>query len=359
MTEKNSENLKQENAWLRQQVAGLEDRTKQLQSKLTYFNLLFETLARPIFIKDVNGIYIGCNKAFENFLGKRKDQIIGKSAKDMGPTEMAEKYRQKDKELMISGGVQQYEWTVAMPDSSRRDVIFNKALFHNDDQTIGGIIGVITDITHRARAEQAMRASEEKFKKISELANDAIIQMDEPGRIIFWNDAATQIFGYAPHEVMGRDLHQILVPHRHMKPFLTGFKRLKSSAGERPVGRTMELTALKKDGTEFKIELSMSSYENRGTWNTVGIVRDISRRKAREKEKEQMIRELQTALDEIKTLKGIVPICASCKKIRDDKGFWNDVETYVQKHSQAEFSHGICPECRQKLYPEFSGKKNK
>ena len=68
------------------------------------------------------------------------------------------------------------------------------------------------------------------------------------------------------------------------------------------------------------------------------------------------IEELQQALAEIKTLRGIVPICASCKKIRDDAGFWQQVEVYVRDHSEAEFSHGICPECMKKLYPEFVDK---
>jgi len=67
------------------------------------------------------------------------------------------------------------------------------------------------------------------------------------------------------------------------------------------------------------------------------------------------IGELQRALAEIKTLRGIVPICASCKKIRDDAGFWQQVEVYVSDHSEAEFSHGICPECMKKLYPELAG----
>lgn len=63
--------------------------------------------------------------------------------------------------------------------------------------------------------------------------------------------------------------------------------------------------------------------------------------------------QLQKALDEIRQLHGILPICASCKKIRDDQGFWHAVETYVQRHSEAEFTHSICPGCREKLYPQY------
>ena len=65
------------------------------------------------------------------------------------------------------------------------------------------------------------------------------------------------------------------------------------------------------------------------------------------------VQELQKAMNEVRTLRGIIPICASCKMIRDDRGYWNQVEAYVRDHNEAEFSHGICPECIEKLYPEF------
>jgi len=71
------------------------------------------------------------------------------------------------------------------------------------------------------------------------------------------------------------------------------------------------------------------------------------------KERENIIQKLQAALAEVKTLRGIIPICASCKKVRDDKGYWNQIESYVRDHSEAAFSHGICPECAKKLYPDF------
>ena len=72
-----------------------------------------------------------------------------------------------------------------------------------------------------------------------------------------------------------------------------------------------------------------------------------------EKEREKLISELQEALAKVKTLSGLPPICASCKKIRDDKGYWNQIESYIGKHSDAQFSHGICPDCARRLYPEF------
>jgi hypothetical protein len=70
-------------------------------------------------------------------------------------------------------------------------------------------------------------------------------------------------------------------------------------------------------------------------------------------EREKTILNLEKAIKEVKTLQGILPICASCKKIRDDQGYWNQVDTYIHEHSGTEFSHGICPDCAKKLYPEF------
>ena len=79
--------------------------------------------------------------------------------------------------------------------------------------------------------------------------------------------------------------------------------------------------------------------------------------KQTDEEKSKVIKELQTALERVKTLSGMLPICASCKKIRDDQGYWNQIEAYIAKHSEAEFSHGICPECARKLYPEYFSEK--
>lgn len=80
---------------------------------------------------------------------------------------------------------------------------------------------------------------------------------------------------------------------------------------------------------------------------------DITDRKVIEEERDKLIASLQEALSEIKTLRGILPICANCKKIRDDKGYWHQLEVYIHEHSEVDFSHGICPECARKLYPDF------
>lgn len=325
----------------------------QLRLHLDFLNLLFEGVPNPVFYKDKNGIYIGCNFAFEALIGMNRADIIGKSVYDMEPKETADKYHEMDAVLLEERGRQQYEWKVKNKQGQMRDVIFDKASLVNNKGDVEGLIGIITDITERKQIEEQIRISEEKFKKISSSAKDAIIQMDHNGNIVFWNPAAQKIFGYTWQEVNGKDLHQLLVPQRHLKAFELGFKKFAFSGHGPIIGKTIELSALRKDGSEFEVEISLSSFQAHDSWNTVGIIRDISDRKTIEKEKEQLIIDLEKALSEIKTLKGIVPICAKCKKIRDDKGYWNILETYIQKHSEAEFTHGICPDCTKELYPDY------
>lgn len=87
----------------------------------------------------------------------------------------------------------------------------------------------------------------------------------------------------------------------------------------------------------------------------MGTHMDITRRKEAELDREELIGKLETALAEIKTLRGIIPICAYCKKIRDDQGYWNQLETYIKQHSEAVFSHGICPQCLEVVCPGANG----
>jgi PAS domain-containing protein len=85
----------------------------------------------------------------------------------------------------------------------------------------------------------------------------------------------------------------------------------------------------------------------------VVVINNVTKGKTKEKEQEKLVHELKDCLSKIKTLKGLLPICASCKKIRDDRGKWNEIELYIRDRTEAEFSHGICPECMKKLYPDF------
>ena len=127
---------------------------------------------------------------------------------------------------------------------------------------------------------------------------------------------------------------------------------LDAIANNRMDPEILELEAIHKEGHTLPVETHANFIldEQGNPVEILGVVRDISKQKKMEEEREKLIQHLQEALKEIKTLRGILPICSVCKKIRDDKGYWNQIESYIHEHSEAEFSHGICPECAKNIY---------
>jgi len=129
-----------------------------------------------------------------------------------------------------------------------------------------------------------LRDSEEMFRAISATANDTIILMDDQGNIAFWNKAAETAFGYSAQEIIGKNLHDLLVPLKYLEEFKSGFGHFKLTGQGRIIGKRYEVTALRKNGEEFPVELSVSAVNLQGKWNAIGIVRDITRRKRVEEE---------------------------------------------------------------------------
>ena len=208
------------------------------------------------------------------------------------------------------------------------------------------------DITERKRIETTLKESEAKFRSVAQSAPDAIITADETGQIAFCNTAACKMFGYSQDELIGQPLG-ILMPLRFRDTHQKGIANVVSGGIPRLIGQTIELYGLRKPDEEFPIELSLSTWKAGEKIFYTGIIRDISERKQHEQERDALIEKLQQSLAKVRQLSGLLPICASCKKIRDDKGYWNQIESYIRDHSEAEFSHGICPECSRKLYPEY------
>jgi diguanylate cyclase (GGDEF)-like protein/PAS domain S-box-containing protein len=133
-------------------------------------------------------------------------------------------------------------------------------------------------------ALDAFRESNETLLTITAAAKDAIIMMDHQGIISFWNPAAERIFGHTAAEAIGKELHILLAPRRYLEQYRYGIGRFRDSGEGPPIGGTLELTAVRKDGTEFPLELSLSSLQLKGKWHAVGVLRDISRRKRSDEE---------------------------------------------------------------------------
>lgn len=116
----------------------------------------------------------------------------------------------------------------------------------------------------------------------------------------------------------------------------------------------METLFRTKSGGLITCLISAAVVLLRGEKCILSSVTDITERRRSQEERETLLLEREKTLSEVKVLSGLLPICASCKKIRDDTGYWNQIESYIHTHSQAEFSHGLCPECLVKLYPDPS-----
>jgi PAS domain S-box-containing protein len=190
-----------------------------------------------------------------------------------------------------------------------------------------------------------------------ESSEDAIIGKTPEGIVVTWNRGAERIFGYTAEEVLGRPITMLIPPDRlGEEPKI--IERLRR--GE--YIEHFETVRRRKDGQEVDISLTISLIKDQ-TGKIIGvskIARDITERQRAKAEQEQLLNVLKDALARVKTLYGLLPICASCKKIRSDEGYWKNIETYIEEHSDASFTHGICPDCVQKLYgyqPKTEGKR--
>lgn len=134
----------------------------------------------------------------------------------------------------------------------------------------------------RKQTESALLESERMFRSISESAQDAIILMDNDGKISYWNRAAEEIFGYTREEALGKELHPFLAPEKYLEAYRERFAKFRETGEGPAIGKTLELEAIKKDGTVFPIELSVSSVNLKGKWCAIGIIRDITERKKAE-----------------------------------------------------------------------------
>jgi PAS domain S-box-containing protein len=143
---------------------------EKINEQLEFLKTLLDTIPNPVFYKNVEGKYLGCNKAFELFTGRKKEALIGKTVHDLGPKEIADKYFEQDNELFQNPGLQTYEWKVRDEEGILRDVIFNKATFNDIKGETTGLIGVISDITERKRAEERIRLNEDRLKSLYALS---------------------------------------------------------------------------------------------------------------------------------------------------------------------------------------------
>jgi PAS domain S-box-containing protein len=301
---------------------------------------LSEVAFEGITIHD-QGMIIDANQALANILGYEHTEIIGMHVLNFAAPESHDLIMTNFR----TGAAQPYEVVGLRKDGTRitAEIQAKPILYQGKSLRVTAI----RDITARKQAEAALRESEDRYRAFFEYSIDAILLTAPDGSIFAANPAACRIFGRSEAEICQAGRNGLID---------TNDPRLPAALEQRARTGSFkgELTYLRQDGTRFPGELSTALFRDRnGLIKTSMIIRDITERKRAEQEREQLIEALQEALANIKTLRGLLPICASCKKIRDDSGYWSQIEAYVQAHSDAVFSHGICPDCAKRLYGDI------
>lgn len=202
------------------------------------------------------------------------------------------------------------------------------------------------------RAKDALENSKQRFRTLFNEARDMVFihgytQDGVPGSFMEVNDIACVRLGYSREELLGFSVSDIVI-ESEVKDIPDTSRRLRDQPGH-----VFEKTFKSRSGECFPVEVNSRIFTVQDEPFAISIVRDITQRKAREIERERLIGELENALADVKKLSGLLPICSHCKKIRDDEGYWQQIEAYIQDHSEAAFSHGICRECVKIFYPEL------
>lgn len=179
-----------------------------------------------------------------------------------------------------------------------------------------------------------------------------VLVVDADGFIQACNPAAARIFGYSDRGLVGLPIETV-IPERFRHQHFHERADFLANPAIRPMGAGRELTALRRDGVEIPVEVGLGHMEVSGFPATICFVADISVRRRIAEENERLVIELRAALEEVKRLSGLLPICASCKRIRNESGSWSEVEVFIRDRTDAQFSHGICPDCAHRLYPEY------
>jgi len=326
-----------------------------LEGSKTYIENVLKNMFGSLLVLNQQGVIQIINRATINTTGYTEEELIGKNISILTP--QPEEVITVLQKVQQEGSLQNYELRYRRKDGSIRMMLINASLM-SDNQT-KGIVIVGIDNTERKKIEKALFASEEKYRELVQNVNSIILRSDTRGRITFLNEFAQKFFGYAEEEIIGKNLIGTIVPQTEStgrdltqmrKDLMLHPEKFKNNENEN----------IRRNGERVWISWTNKAIldQHGNVTEILSVGNDITEHKQAEEERkiliqelQQALKELQAALAKVKTLSGLLPICASCKKIRDDSGYWKQIEAYIREHSDATFTHGLCPECVKKLYP--------
>jgi PAS domain S-box-containing protein len=324
----------------------LEDKIRQSEER---YRRLVELSPDTIAIHS-EGKVVFMNTAGAKLLGAATpDELIGKPVMDFLHPDYWEIVKERIRQIREEGrGTPLIEEKFVRLDGTVVDVEVAAIPFTYQNKPAVQVI--VRDITERKQVEEAIRKSELQFRLVWESSADGMRLTDEQGTVVMVNEAFCRMVGKPKEAMEGKPLSVIYTEEQQAHILRRHQERFRA----RTVSPHFERELTLWNGTKVWFEVSNSFFELEGHIPLLlGIFRDITERKRAGEERERLIHELQDALAHVKQLSGLLPICASCKKIRDDGGYWHQVEQYVMEHTEVKFTHGVCPECMKKLYPEY------
>lgn len=205
---------------------------------------------------------------------------------------------------------------------------------------------------YKHQTERRLQDKRELLRVTLSSIGDGVIATNPEGNISFINSVAESLTGWRGSQAIGEPLDKVfrIISERTQESLKNPMENLLNTG--KISNQDSRWLLHGREGTKTPIWSSGAPIRDKKEHfrGLVLVFRDISLQRQAEKEKDSLIAELEKAMRKVKLLSGLLPICASCKKIRDDKGYWNQIEAYIKSHSEAEFSHSICPDCMEKLY---------
>jgi len=315
--------------------------------------MLLDAAPDAMLVVNLEGEIVTANPTAELLFGYFGDQFTGRTVESLIPERMRHQHKlhrasfASDPQARPMGaGLELFALR-----SDGREVPVDISLSPLATEQGAYVLVSVRDVTERRRAEEALRKSEREYRALFENANDSIMIFDlEDETILEANPKACEIYGFTRDEFVGMSLKSVT---RDVARGEEGLRTLLKTGS----CRNYHTIHVRKDGTEMHMVANSALIERNGRKVVLSIDRDDTERIRAQAERERLIEELTSAAARIKTLTGLLPICASCKNIRDEAGNWTPVERYVRDRSQAQFTHGICPDCAMRLYPDDYKKK--
>lgn len=307
------------------------------------YHQLFEASPIPIMIYDDATLAIlAVNPATIALYGYSREEFLSMTVRDIRPAEDIPAFL-THMETEADKGERTGTWRHRRKDGSVIQVEVNSHAL--DWKEHSARLVIVHDITELLNFEEELKVQKAHFERLFDSAPEGIALLDALGNVHDVNRAFSQMFGFSREEMIGRAITEATIPEAGRDDARRALDAVMEGESV-----TLEAGRRRKDGQTIEVSIIAVPVDNgKGTKMAYVLYRDVTQKKRGDREREDLILQLQKALADVRTLGGLLPICAWCKKIRDDQGYYHQIETFIAKHSEAKFTHGICPDCRDRF----------